>query len=267
MGSSEESTLVYGYKPVMESVESDPEGVLRLVVSDRRKRGRGELKRLAKDASLTLEVMSEAALNELCGHGNHQGLAAFVAPLRHLELDEALARLEGEGARLVLVLDQVQDPQNLGAILRSAGALGVDCVIIPERRACPVNATVMRASAGVARKLPIARVRNIRDALDALKNIGFWVSGAVAREGRAPWEIGLVGKVALVLGSEGAGIRPRVVDGCDHLLTIPLEPGVESLNVSAAAAMFLFEIRRQRSLAALKKAADPRDFSTREDHA
>jgi len=243
---TDDGSLIYGYKPVVEALEVDPAGIEVLWVATGRKRGLERIEKAARAARVRLEWMSEADLNARCGHGNHQGVAARAAALQTLDLEEVLGRLEGLPRAVVLVLDQLQDPQNLGAILRTAGAMGVAAVITPDRRACPINATVVRASAGVARRVPIAQVSNIRDALDRLKAAGCWVSGAVADAGQPPWHVDLTGRTVLVLGSEGRGIRPRVLDGCDFRLTIPLADGVESLNVSAAAAALLFEIRRQQ---------------------
>lgn len=243
---SADDGLIYGYKPVVEALEADPSGIESLMIDTGRKRGLKRVELAARRGRVRILRMTEAELNARCGHGNHQGLAATVAPIQTLDLDALVERLASRTEATVLALDQLQDPQNLGAILRTAGALGVDGVITPDRRACPINATVVRASAGVARRVPIAQVTNLRDALDRLKQVGFWISGAVADQGQAPWTVDLGGRVALVLGSEGRGIRPRVLDGCDFRLTIPLAAEVESLNVGAAAAALLFEIRRQR---------------------
>jgi 23S rRNA (guanosine2251-2'-O)-methyltransferase len=148
---------------------------------------------------------------------------------------------------LVVALDQVQDPHNLGAVCRSAEAAGVSGVVIPERRAVGVTPAVCKASAGAVEHLEIARVRNLADWLAGARDAGAWIYGADADGETGYADADLTGKVVIVLGSEGKGLRPRVAGACDLLVSIPVRGRVESLNVSAAAAILLFEALRQRS--------------------
>jgi 23S rRNA (guanosine2251-2'-O)-methyltransferase len=148
---------------------------------------------------------------------------------------------------LILALDQVQDPRNLGATCRSAECAGAAGVVVPERRSAEVTAVACKASAGAVEHLEVARVRNLADWLGEAKRAGFWIWGADADAGRAPWGVDLSGSVVLVLGGEGKGIRPRVASACDGLVALPRRGRVESLNVSAAATALLFEAVRQRS--------------------
>jgi 23S rRNA (guanosine2251-2'-O)-methyltransferase len=156
------------------------------------------------------------------------------------------ALLRREGALLV-ALDQVQDPRNLGAVCRSAEFAGAAGVVIPERRSAEVTAVTCKASAGAVEHLDIARIRNLADWLAEAKQAGFWIWGADADGGQAPWDADLDGPTILVLGGEGKGIRPRVASACDGLIALPQSGKVDSLNVSAAAAALLFEASRQRS--------------------
>ncbi len=150
-------------------------------------------------------------------------------------------------AALVVALDQVQDPHNLGAVCRAAEVAGAAGVVIPERRAASVSAAVCKASAGAVEHLPVARVRNLADWLAAAKRSGAWVYGAAAEAERRYDEVDWSGRAVLVLGSEGSGLRPRVAETCDELVSIPVAGEVGSLNASVAAAVILFEARRQRS--------------------
>jgi 23S rRNA (guanosine2251-2'-O)-methyltransferase len=180
-------------------------------------------------------------LERLCGSPDHQGVVAEVDPYPYADPAGLLA-----GDALLVALDQVQDPRNLGAVCRSAELAGAGGVVIPERRAAEVTAVACKASAGAVEHLAVARVRNLADWLGEAKGAGFWIWGADAGASQPPWEVDLSGPTVLVLGAEGKGIRPRVAAACDGLLTLPRRGRVESLNVSAAATALLFEAVRQR---------------------
>lgn len=186
---------------------------------------------------------SESKLFDLCGSHDHQGIVAEVEPFPYVGGSELL----GIDNALVIVLDQVQDPRNLGAVCRSAEAAGAAGVVIPDRRAAAVTAATAKASAGAVEHLMIARVRNISDWIAEAKDAGFWVWGADGRAEQAPWQVDLTGKTALVLGTEEKGLRPRVAENCDGLIAIPQSGRVDSLNVSVAAGVMIFEAIRQRS--------------------
>ena len=188
------------------------------------------------------ETTSEE-LERLCGSPDHQGVVAEVDPYPYAD-PKALLRREGA---LLVALDQVQDPRNLGAVCRSAEFAGAAGVIVPERRSAVVTAVTCKASAGAVEHLEVAHVRNLADWLGEAKAAGFWIWGADAEAKQAPWDVDLDGPTVLVLGGEGKGIRPRVASACDGLLALPRQGRVESLNVSAAAAALLFEAARQRA--------------------
>jgi 23S rRNA (guanosine2251-2'-O)-methyltransferase len=180
-------------------------------------------------------------LERLCGSPDHQGVVAEVDPFPYAE---PRGMLSGEG--LLVALDQVQDPRNLGAVCRSAEIAGAAGLAMPDRRSAEVTAVTCKASAGAVEHLAVARVRNMADWLAEAKRAGFWIWGADAGAESAPWEVDLSGPTVLVLGGEGKGIRPRVAAACDGLVALPRRGRVESLNVSAAAAAMLFEAVRQR---------------------
>lgn len=182
-------------------------------------------------------------LERLCGSPDHQGVVAEVDPYPYAD---PASVLEG-GNRLVLALDQVQDPRNLGAVCRSAEVAGASAVVIPERRAAEVTAVACKASAGAVEHLDIARVRNLADWLGEAREAGFWIWGADADSRQVHSDVDLTGPLVLVLGGEGRGLRPRVASACDGLMAIPQAGRIDSLNVAAAAAVLLFEAVRQRS--------------------
>jgi 23S rRNA (guanosine2251-2'-O)-methyltransferase len=191
----------------------------------------------------TREEVGEAELERLCGSPDHQGIVAEVDPYPYSEPDSLL---EPEQA-LVLALDQVQDPRNLGAICRAAEVAGAAGVLIPRHRSVGVTATVCKAAAGAVEHLAVARVRNLADWLERAKRRDAWVYGAEPAAEARHWELDLGGRVVIVLGGEGGGLRPRVARACDVLAAIPQRGRVESLNVATAAAVFLFEALRQRA--------------------
>jgi 23S rRNA (guanosine2251-2'-O)-methyltransferase len=181
-------------------------------------------------------------LERLCGSPDHQGIVAEVDPYPYAD---PTALLGAEDA-IVAALDQIQDPHNLGAVCRSAEVAGAAGVVIPERRAASVTPAVCKASAGAVEHLPVARVRNLADWLADAKEGGAWIYGAAADAERSYTEVDWSGRAVLVLGSEGSGLRPRVAETCDELVSIPVAGRVGSLNASVAAAVILFEARRQR---------------------
>jgi len=183
-----------------------------------------------------------AELERLCGSPDHQGVVAEVDPYPY---GDPRALLRREGALLV-ALDQVQDPRNLGAVCRSAEFAGAAGVVVPERRAAAVTPAACKASAGAVEHLEVAHVRNLADWLADAKAAGFWIWGADAEAEATPWSADLTGPTVLVLGGEGKGLRPRVAAACDGLVALPRRGEIESLNVSAAATALLFEALRQR---------------------
>lgn len=185
---------------------------------------------------------SAEELERLCGSPDHQGVVAEVDPYPY---GDPVAMLRREGSLLV-ALDQVQDPRNLGAVCRSAEFAGAAGVVIPERRSAAVTAVTCKTSAGAVEHLEVAHVRNLADWLAEAKEAGFWIWGADADAEQAPWQADLTGSTVIVLGGEGKGLRPRVADSCDGLIALPRLGQVESLNVSAAATALLFEAVRQR---------------------
>jgi 23S rRNA (guanosine2251-2'-O)-methyltransferase len=213
--------LIYGRRPVEEA-----------------QRGRREVHRIWRGPDVPAEE-----LERLCGSPDHQGVVAEVDPYPYADSDRLL---DAEDA-LVVSLDQIQDPHNLGAIARAAEVAGAAGMVIPERRAASVTAAACKASAGALEHLPVAMVRNLADWLARAKQRGAWVYGASADAEGAYTDVDWSDRAVLVLGSEGGGLRTRVAASCDQLISIPVAGAVGSLNASVAAAVILFEARRQRA--------------------
>jgi 23S rRNA (guanosine2251-2'-O)-methyltransferase len=177
----------------------------------------------------------------------HQGVVAVAPPFAYASLDEVLAKRRGKHALLV-ILDHLTDPHNVGAIIRTAECVGADAVILPERRSAGVNATVRKAAAGAAGYLPVVRVSNVNEVIRTVKKAGIWVAGAAAGEGAVPMGSADFNRdLALVVGAEGEGLAALVRRECDYLVSIPMQGHTESLNASVAAAVLLYEALRQRA--------------------
>jgi 23S rRNA (guanosine2251-2'-O)-methyltransferase len=239
--------VVYGVHPVKEALKAGRVQALFLLEGDSGPALR-ELFDAAKGAKLDATLRTRGALDLLAHGGVHQGAVAVTGDYPYAEIPDLLETAKRAGKPpLLVVLDSVQDPQNLGALVRAAHVLGAHGLIIPRDRAVGVNATVVKASAGATEHTKIALCTNLARALEELKESGVWVVGAVADGGEPPWKIDLKGPTALVLGAEGRGIRPLVLRGCDLLVQIPMAGRVASLNVGAAGACLLYEAMRQRS--------------------
>ena len=227
--------IIYGVRPVVEALKGRRRKVFEVLdaVGDR------AVKAAAGD--VPVKRVPRVRIEELARGGVHQGVVARVGPYPYSGLGEILAAPEP----LVLVLDGVTDPRNLGAVLRAADGAGASGVVIPKDRAVGVTAAAVKASAGASEHARVARETNLRRAIDRMKESGLWVYAAEA--GGTPFaRLDLSGPVALVLGSEGRGVRRLVREGCDGSVSVPMLGAVDSLNVSVAAAVLLYEARRQR---------------------
>ena len=228
---------IYGIRPVVEALGSGRRKVLEVVDAV----GNEEVANAAGARNVEVRRASRQRVEELARSEAHQGVAASVEPYPYSGLEEILFPPEP----LVLVLDGVTDPRNLGAVLRAADAAGASGVVIPRNRAVGVTPAAVKASAGASEHVRVARVTNLRRAVDTMKETGLWVYAAEAG-GKPYMELDLAGAVALVLGSEGRGVRRLVREGCDGTVSIPMLGAVESLNVSVACAVLLYEARRSR---------------------
>jgi 23S rRNA (guanosine2251-2'-O)-methyltransferase len=243
---------IYGIHPALEALKATPGQVERVFLAEGPLRGPlQEIAQEARKLNLRTEIIDRGQMARLAGGGVHQGVVLKVAEFSYAELPDVCEKAKAAGGRgLVLVLDGIEDPFNLGALIRSALALGAQGVVIPKDRACGVTGTVVKASAGAISHLPVARVTNLARALMDLKDAGMWVVGADMDGDRAPWEVDFQGPIALVVGGEGPGVRKGVLEKCDFVVRIPMPGPLASLNASVAGAILLYEAARQRSGAA-----------------
>lgn len=244
--------VLYGVHSVEEALKAGKRRFDHVLVA--RERQDDRLMRLViqcREAGVRVRQESREQLTQLAGSTAHQGVIALVRPQDLLAIED-LFEPDGKStaSRLVLALDGVEDPQNLGALLRVADGAGVDGVVLTERRSAPLSAAAVKASAGATEHLRIARVVNLVRALEDLKSHNLWVIGLDERGTTDYDQFDLTGDCVLVLGREGAGLHDLVRKTCDHLLRIPMAGGVSSLNVSAAGAVVLYEAARQRRAAA-----------------
>lgn len=241
--------IIFGVHPVVEALRCRGEAVAEVIIA---KGVRGpwltEVRALARQYNLKLRIQERAALDRLCHTRQHQGILARVGKYRYISEDKLLARVHaGPEPPLVVAADCLQDPMNLGNLIRSAYAAGAQAVVIPKDRAVGVTPTVIKAAAGALEHLPVARVTNLAVFLRRLKESGLWVVGAEAQALQSLYDANLTGPLALVIGSEDQGLRSRVRQECDLLLAIPMAVAqLGSLNAATAGAIFLFEIYRQR---------------------
>ena len=237
--------LIFGVNPVRESLQGT-RGAFNLYVQVSASDHRVEkIIKLAEQRGVAVHRREKQDMTRMCGSSHHQGIALEVEPFRYADLDELLAGVAGSGRNgFLLVLDSIQDPHNLGALIRSAACAGCNGVIIPKDRACGVTAAAEKASAGAAETLPVCQVTNIAQALAMLKEQGYWIYGLAGEAAQSLYETKFSGNIALVIGSEGEGIRPLVRKQCDLLMAIPHYGGVGSLNASVAGGIAMFEAAR-----------------------
>ncbi|QZZ19165.1 23S rRNA (guanosine(2251)-2'-O)-methyltransferase RlmB [Leptothermofonsia sichuanensis E412] len=244
----EDTDLIYGRHPVLTALENQRH--LNRVWITTRLRYDPRFHSLliqAKANGTVIDEVEPQRLDQITHRANHQGVAAQVAPYEYVELPDLLERAKTASDQPVLVIaDGITDPHNLGAIIRTAEALGAHGLVIPQRRAVGVTSTVMKVAAGALETFPVARVVNLSRALEDLKTAGFWIYGMAANASQPLHTLKFSGAIALVVGSEGDGLSLLIQRTCDHLISIPLHGNTPSLNASVATGMALYEIFRQR---------------------
>lgn len=238
--------LIVGRNAVMQALESD-RTIDSVTVAEGQRGGQAaKIIEICREKRIPVKYADSRKLDKLCGGAAHQGVAAFAAAHDYAELDDIfnLAQSRGESP-FIVICDGLEDPHNLGAILRTAEAAGVHGVIIPKRNSVTLNFTVAKTSAGAIEYVPVVKVTNIAGTIDTLKDRGVWVFGA-DMEG-TPWtELDFTGSAALVIGSEGRGLSKLVREKCDFIASLPMKGKINSLNASVAAGILMFEASRQR---------------------
>jgi len=239
--------LIIGRNPVTEALKSG-RTIEKLLVMKGSEKTLSNLIAMAKDRGIPVYFNDKARMDKLSDGGSHQGVGAYVSSYEYCEVEDIIAAAEGKGEDpFVIILDGIEDPHNLGAIMRSAEGAGAHGIIIPKRRAVGVTGVVAKASAGAIEYVPVARVSNISRTIEDLKQEGFWIA-AVDMSSTLYYQANLRGKLAIVIGNEGDGISKLVRQNCDFTVSIPMCGRVQSLNASNAAAIIMYEVRRQRNI-------------------
>ncbi len=244
----DEIDLIYGRHTVLAALESQRSLNRIWLISPLRfdKRFEEPL-RQAKQSGVVIDQVNSQRLDQITQGANHQGIVAQIAPYEYLDLDELIAQAKSSNPNpVILMAEGLKDPHNIGAIIRSAEALGAQGLILPQRRSAGITATVMKVAAGALETFPVARVVNLSRALETLKEEGFWVYGTVATASDSIYTIEFSGSTVLVVGSEADGLSRLVEQNCDVVVSIPLQGATSSLNVSVATGIALSEIYRQR---------------------
>ncbi len=239
-------SVIYGIHAVSLRLKKQPASCRELLVTEKRNQRLESVYQLARQKGIGIQLEERAELTSRCGSEKHQGCVLLLSAESKPTVDlESLLESTHPGT-LLLVLDGVQDPHNLGACLRTADACGVDAVIIPRDKSVGMNATVEKVAAGAAQTVPLIEVTNLTRALQAIKDRGIWVYGTTGETDNSLYDQDYAGPIALVMGNEGRGIRRLTAESCDYLVSIPMLGSVESLNVSVATGVCLYEINRSR---------------------
>lgn len=242
-----EKDYVYGTRAVMEAIESGQQIDKILVHKSMESELRKDILAMAKELKIPVQMVPPETIDRIARDANHQGVLAFTGVIRYMDLEEIILGLQGRGEpALFIMLDQVSDVRNFGAIARSAECMGAHAIIIPEQGAARINADAMKISAGALNYLPVCRVLHLQDAMILLKAYDITVVALSEKGKENIFECPLAESVCLLFGSEEAGISPRILKGADHMASIPMYGNIGSLNVSVAAGMVLLEAHRQR---------------------
>ena len=243
--------IIAGKHAVLEALKSG-RAIHKLWIAETMgKQQMSEVASLAKKQGIAVQFADKRKLDQLAGPVRHQGVVAQAAAAQYAEVEDLLSRAAERGETpFLIILDEIEDPHNLGSILRSADCTGVHGVIIPKRRSAGLNATVAKTSAGAVEYVPVARVTNLAQTMERLKKEGLWIVGADANAAQEIYAADLTVPLAVVIGNEGEGIGRLVREKCDLLVKLPMMGRINSLNASVAAAVFMYEIVRQRRVQA-----------------
>jgi 23S rRNA (guanosine2251-2'-O)-methyltransferase len=248
------SSIIFGRNPVMEAIKGGRE-IEKLIVQKGAEGSIVKIQAMARDKGILIQIVEKSAIDRIIGEvqvgGNHQGVVAYVSEFPYYSVEDILGRAkEKEEDPFIIILDGIEDPHNLGAIMRSAEGAGAHGIIIPKRRAAGLTHTVAKASAGAVEYLPVAKVSNLAQTIEMLKDNGLWI-GACHMDGEKYYERNLRGPIAIVIGAEGVGVGKLILKKCDFVLSIPMAGEISSLNASNAAAILMFEISKQRNILAV----------------
>lgn len=243
---NENDGLIIGRNPVMEALKSGTP-IDTIFVNSAAGGSIGAILRIARERGIVIKNVNDEKLTKMCGLSSHQGVIASGACAEYVSVEDILEISRKKGTKpFIIICDEIEDPHNLGAIIRTAEAAGADGIIIPKRRSASLNSTVYKTSAGAASWLPVARTSNLASAIDKLKENGVWIYGTDG-SGTDYTETSFSGGIALVIGSEGYGMGKLIKDKCDFIVKLPMFGKITSLNASVAAGIFMYEAVRQRN--------------------
>lgn len=244
---------IYGINAVTEALRGTRKASELFIAGDPEERRLARIVKLAHERGVPVRSRHKMDIFRLTGTDHHQGVALKVEPFPYTDIEDILSATADRDDSLIILLDSIQDPANLGSLVRSAACAGAAGVVITKDRSVGVTASVERVSAGAVETVPIAMVTNLLQAVELLKKSGFWIYGLSDDASATIYTQKFSGRVALIVGSEGEGIRPLVRKGCDVVLSIPLQGGVSSLNAAVAGSIAMFEVLRQRECSITKK--------------
>jgi 23S rRNA (guanosine2251-2'-O)-methyltransferase len=244
---TEDKGIIAGKNSVLEALKAN-RPINKIFLADSTiPAGVGNIIALARELQVPIKRVDRRKLDEMCKTAKHQGVAATVPPKEYMDLDQLVKQsFQASASPVLLMLDEVEDPRNLGAIIRNVEGLGAQGAIIPKHRAVPLTEGVNKASAGTLNYVPVARVTNLVQTLEYLKEKGFWVVGADAQAPELVWKVKLDGPLVVIIGGEDKGIGRLVRENCDYLVRLPMSGKINSLNASVAAGIMLYEISRQK---------------------
>ncbi|MDZ7689982.1 MAG: 23S rRNA (guanosine(2251)-2'-O)-methyltransferase RlmB [Balneolaceae bacterium] len=249
MTDSPQNIYIYGRNPIEEVLENDPNRVEKVFVRQSiHNRDVKKILTLSSNNRIPVSHVPGSKLYDLVGSVNDQGVVALMSAIEYQEFGPWLDAIDTSTYPGILLLDELEDPHNVGAILRSAAAAGIDAVLVPKHRQAPINATVFKTSAGTAGRIPIVRVGNLNQSILKLKDAGFWIGGLDQEGATRLWELEVDRPLAFVIGSEDTGVREKTLEHCDYIFSIPMQNRVESLNASVSAALLSFEWRKKKGV-------------------
>ena len=247
MSSSETDIYIYGRNPILETLKEEPERVEKIYVRNSlRDSDVSEIFDLSSSNRIPINHVPGNKLYDMVGNVNDQGVVAQLSAVKYHEFGEWIETVDTDSYPAVLLLDEMEDPHNVGAVIRTAAAAEVDAILVPKHRQAPINATVYKTSAGTAGKIPIVRVGNLNQCIQELKDKGFWIAGLDMKGEQTLWELSVDRPLAFIIGNEGSGIRQKTLEHCDYTFRIPMSNKVESLNASVSAALVCYEWRRKK---------------------
>jgi 23S rRNA (guanosine2251-2'-O)-methyltransferase len=247
MSTDNENIYIYGRNPVAEALTEEADRVEKIFVRDSLRDDHiSKIMNAASAHRIPVSHVPGTKLYELVGSVNDQGVVALMSAIEYHGFGEWIDTVDTSDYPAILLLDEIEDPQNLGAILRSAAAAGISAILVPKHRQAPINATVHKTSAGTAGKIPIVRAGNLNQSIMKLKDAGFWIAGLEMDAEQSLWDLKVDRALAFVIGNEGSGIRQKTLEHCDFNFSIPLHNGVESLNASVSAALVSYEWNRKK---------------------